>query len=84
MASIFYYRSGVWGNNTFNVCEIIQNHDVRYCMDVYKYAPICAIQAEMGWLRCRESLEVQVNVSLSKSRIYKEFVMRMRILPTSN
>ena len=23
-------------------------------MGVHKYAPICAVQAEMGWMRCRE------------------------------
>ena len=49
---ILDYCSGVWGFKSTTKCDAVQNRAIRYFLGVHKFAPILAINGDMGWDNC--------------------------------
>ena len=50
VAPVLDYSSGVWGFSKYNCLEAIQNRAIRIYLGVHKFAPILALQGDMGWM----------------------------------
>ena len=46
------YMAGIWGSNTNMKGQMVQNRAIRYFLGVHKFAPVLAIQGDMGWEPC--------------------------------
>ena len=49
---ILDYCSAIWGYRFSSKCESIQNRAMRYFLGVHKFAPVLAINGDMGWDPC--------------------------------
>ena len=47
---ILEYGAGVWGFRKYHSTDNIQNRAVRYFLGVHRFAPVLAINGELGWL----------------------------------
>ena len=50
VAPIMDYGAEVWGLRRANKCDQVQNRAIRYYIGVHRFAPILAIQGDMGWV----------------------------------
>lgn len=46
------YCSAVWGFKKFVKSEAVQNRAIRFFLGVHKFAPLSAINGDVGWDRC--------------------------------
>lgn len=44
------YCSSIWGFKCYNKIDMTQNKAIRYFMGVHKFAPLLAINGDMGWI----------------------------------
>ena len=44
------YCAGVWGHKLYQKTEAVQKRALRFYMGVHKFAPILAIECDVGWL----------------------------------
>ena len=49
---ILHYSACVWGFKQYGQCDIVQNKAMRIFLGVHKFAPILALQGDMGWHPC--------------------------------
>ena len=54
VAPVLDYGSGIWGKAKVNHSDIIQNKAYRYFLGVHNFTPVAAMQADMGWLPCKQ------------------------------
>jgi len=47
---ILDYCSGVWGYRKYQSCDNVQNRAIRYFLGVHRFAPLLAINGDVGWL----------------------------------
>ena len=72
------YSSGVWGFEDFQTTAALQNKAQRIFLGVHKFAPILALEGDMGWLepRYRRWLEIirlwNRLISLPENRLTKK------------
>ena len=54
------YCAGVWGHKLYQKTEAVQKHALRFYIGVHKFAPIPAIEGDVGWLPTyyRHKLEI--------------------------
>ena len=54
------YCAGVWGHKLYQKTEAVQKRALRFYMGVHKFAPIPAIEGDVGWLPIyyRHKLEI--------------------------
>ena len=50
VSPILNYASGVWGFKESKTADSIENRAARCFLGVHKFAPILAVQGDMGWL----------------------------------
>ena len=48
------YNSSVWGYKDFSCINSVQNKALRYFLGVHKFAPVLAINGDIGWLPSKE------------------------------
>jgi hypothetical protein len=53
VAPILDYCSGVWGHKVYKKADSVQNRAIRFYLGVHCYAPISAINGEIGWDICQ-------------------------------
>ena len=44
------YCSVVWGAKSYNVCEKLQNRDIRSYLGVHRYASKVVLNGDTGWI----------------------------------
>jgi hypothetical protein len=44
------YCSAIWGFKYYNKIDMTQNKAIRYFTGVHKFAPLLAINCDMGWI----------------------------------
>ena len=54
------YCAGVWGHKLYQKTEAVQKRALRFYMGVHKFAPIPALEGDVGWLPTyyRHKLEI--------------------------
>ena len=50
---IMEYSSGVWGYDQYNKLDTIQNRASRVFLGVHRFAPLLALEGDMGWMSTR-------------------------------
>lgn len=50
VSPILNYASGIWGFKDCKVADSIQNRAARCFLGVHKFAPILAVQGDLGWI----------------------------------
>ena len=66
---ILDYCSGVWGFRHFNKSVGVHNRAIRYFLGVHKFAPIAAVNGDMGWIPCEVRWKINV-VNLWNRMLY--------------
>ena len=72
------YGSEIWAKAKVNHSDSIQNKAYRYFLGVHKFTPIPAMQAEMGWLPCKQRKQLNILrfwnrlIKMSNDRITKQ------------
>ena len=72
------YGSGIWAKAKVNHSDFIQNKAYRYFLGVHNFTPIPAMQAEMGWLPCKQRKQLNILrfwnrvIKMSNDRITKQ------------
>lgn len=78
VSPILNYASGVWGFKDSKIANSIENRAARCFLGVHKFAPILAVQGDMGWLpgsirrKCEMIRLWNRLVNMSEDRINKK------------
>ena len=57
---ILNYASGVWGFESYNSAQVLQNRLMRFFLGVHRFAPLAATHTEMDWLECKEATWIEM------------------------
>ena len=57
---ILDYSAGVWGFSRYNCLEAIQNRAIRVYLGVHKFAPLLALEGDMGWMSCEHRQHLSI------------------------
>jgi hypothetical protein len=53
VTTVMDYCSAVWGYKELDCCTKLQQRACRYYLGVHQWAPLLAVEAEIGWPKCR-------------------------------
>lgn len=49
---VLHYSAGIWGFKQYTKCDQVQNKAMRIFLGVHKFAPVLALQGDIGWYPC--------------------------------
>ena len=57
---ILDYSASIWGFSRYNCLEAIQNRAVHVYLGVHKFAPLLALEGDMGWMSCEHRQQLSI------------------------